>query len=452
MDEIIKDFLDHVCIHINCKGIHKEIRDELAQHIEDLKEEYIQQGYDEIQAAEKAVAQMGSSEEIGISLNRQHKPQMEWRLIFFLLPIVFIGSIIMYTSSQFERGISFTDYVFTVFISLLVFTGIYFFDYTRLKKTALPIFSITMTLLVYTLFCGNAVNGAIRYLPLGSASISTDIAIFLLPVSFAGFLAKYQGQGIKGLLKLLLLGCLSIFPLLALPSILMALILIACYSVLLVMAVVKQHFGGSRKIQAVLLAILLFLCLIPFGMAIMPYARRHLAFFLSKDQWIPTMADYWLSASNWFGKTNAAYQSARIEEMLPSLSTNYVLINIIATLGWAVGILLILLILAFIARMFITTFKIKNRFGFYLSLAACVILSMEYITGVFMNLNMLPPASATLPFLSYGGTSYVANTALVALLVSIWRRNNLLPSEEGQKELTGQAHALPLPPDPWPPA
>ena len=52
-----------------------------ATHINDLKDEYIKQGYDEEKALESAVLAMGNCDEIGIRLNKQHKPQAEWSFL-----------------------------------------------------------------------------------------------------------------------------------------------------------------------------------------------------------------------------------------------------------------------------------------------------------------------------------------------------------------------------------
>lgn len=106
------------------------------------------------------------------------------------------------------------------------------------------------------------------------------------------------------------------------------------------------------------------------------------------------------------------------------------LINVIATLGWVVGIALILLVGAFIFRMFITIRKVKNDFGFFLSLAACVALSFQFITGILANFNLFPLMSISIPFVSYSGTGYIVSMAFVGLILSVWRRNKMLSANE----------------------
>ena len=60
-----KEFLDKVCEQIKYKPIRNEISKELEDHIQEIKEEYLQEGIQENEAEEKAIIQMGVAEEIG---------------------------------------------------------------------------------------------------------------------------------------------------------------------------------------------------------------------------------------------------------------------------------------------------------------------------------------------------------------------------------------------------
>ena len=90
------------------------------------------------------------------------------------------------------------------------------------------------------------------------------------------------------------------------------------------------------------------------------------------------------------------------------------------------GLGLIIAVAAFIIRMFAVTRKIKNDYGFYLSLSSCVILSLQFILSILVNLNMFPLASVSMPFISYGGTNYIVDMILLGIILSVWRRNNIV--------------------------
>lgn len=72
----INEFLNSVCEQIKYKPIRNTISEELKNHIEDKKEELIENGQNEQEAEENAVEQMGDAKLIGKELNKVHKPQI----------------------------------------------------------------------------------------------------------------------------------------------------------------------------------------------------------------------------------------------------------------------------------------------------------------------------------------------------------------------------------------
>ena len=52
----IKEFLENVCNEIRYTPIRNDISEELELHIQDVKEEYIASGINELEAEEKAVS------------------------------------------------------------------------------------------------------------------------------------------------------------------------------------------------------------------------------------------------------------------------------------------------------------------------------------------------------------------------------------------------------------
>lgn len=436
MNKKIMNFLDDVCIHIRCKAVHKDIRDELTNHIYELKDEYAKKGHDEEKALDMAISAMGNCDEIGNRLNKQHKPKIEWSLVGLTAIIAVIGGIIMFTSSKFEsiQAVSFEKYLLFAVIGIGVLFGLYFFDYTKLKKLALPIYTISLLMLLFTLFDGAGFNGR-RFLTIGGISISFEYVTILFLVAITGFIEKSRGKGSIAIARILILALISVLPIIALPNFSIAIVLMICYAVLIISSVIKNYFGGNRKIQLTYLGGIgaLIICFVTFNIITNSYRFERIKSFITRGQsdpfgggWQQIMADKWLAASTLFGKTTETVNGYNIDKGLPSITTDYVLINIIATLGWVIGIALVLVIAVFIARMFVTTKKIKNDYGFYLSLGASTILSVQFTIGVLVNFSLFPLMSVSLPFISYGGTGYIVSMALVGIILSIWRRNNLI--------------------------
>lgn len=433
MNKKLLQFLDDVCVHIKFKEIHKEIRDELTHHIEDLKNEYLKQGNNEETALDMAIDAMGNRDDIGKKLNKQHKPQTEWSLIVLTGIIVIIGGIVMYLSNNQETNY-FQRHLLSIGTGIVILISLYFLDYTKLKKKSLLIYFIPFILFAITLFQNVPVNGQ-RYLLFGNFSISSEYIKLFFLIAFVGFLDNVRGKGFSGFIALLGLAIFSLIPLVIFNSFSQVFILLLVYTVLFISAISKNHFGENRKkyfltLTGVGVTITAF---ISFYILSSSYRFQRITTFLTKGKsdptgagWIYVMVDKWLKASDFIGKMPKTIDGSSINETFPDVINDYALVNIIANLGWIVGIGLILVILLFIIRLFITNKKIKNQYGFYLSLGASIVLSAQFVISILINFGLLPMMSTNLPFISYGATGYLVNMALVGIILSIWRRNNLL--------------------------
>lgn len=66
-------FVGEVCSQIKCEEVHSEIKEELLNHLEEIIEEYIEQGATLEEANRQAIAHMGDSEKIGCDLNKVYQ-------------------------------------------------------------------------------------------------------------------------------------------------------------------------------------------------------------------------------------------------------------------------------------------------------------------------------------------------------------------------------------------
>ena len=437
MSRVIDGFINDVCSYIKYKGVHKEVKDELSLHIDELKDSYISKGLSEEDAEKKAIADMGNAAEIGVKLNKQHKPQTEWSLIILTAIISIFGILIMYVSSNFENHpVSFSNHILHVCVGVAALIGIYFTDYIKLKKHPVMLYSAAVLLLVLCMFFGTAYAGVKRWLVVGGFAISVNSVVGILFVSsFCGFLEKYQGEGFMGIVKLMVWGVGSMMLFVLQPSMSMVFVLFVAYAVLIIRAISLNHFAGNKKAQMIsvlsLGTISLLMTFIAFVSA--PYrVQRILSFWNhgSNDPtgsgWIFAMADKVLKSSNIFGKGTPLTEGS-IDWVMPEITTDFALLNLIYNFGWLVGIALVAIIAIFIVKMFITSNKIKNSFGFYLSLVSCVMLTAQFVINVLINFGLCPYIDVSLPFISYGGTNYLTNTIYVGLILSVWRKNNILP-------------------------
>lgn len=84
-------YLSIVAEQIRCKRACPMVIKELKDHIEEQRDDYIAEGMTIQEAEEEAVRQMGDSIEVGVSLDRIHRPKMEWELLIYIFLLSILG-------------------------------------------------------------------------------------------------------------------------------------------------------------------------------------------------------------------------------------------------------------------------------------------------------------------------------------------------------------------------
>ena len=91
-----RQFLEAVTEQIRFEKAREMISDELENHIEDQKEAFMSEGISETESYQKAIEDMGDPVEVGISLDRIHRPKMEWKMILLVLGLSILGLFFQY--------------------------------------------------------------------------------------------------------------------------------------------------------------------------------------------------------------------------------------------------------------------------------------------------------------------------------------------------------------------
>ena len=105
-------------------------------------------------------------------------------------------------------------------------------------------------------------------------------------------------------------------------------------------------------------------------------------------------------------------------------STDFVFSVIGEEFGFVGSILVLLLFLGLLIRLIQLGSRIKHPFGIMVASGAVGI----YLIHIFINIGMataiLPVIGIPLPFLSYGGSALLANTSLLAIVLSLYMRRD----------------------------
>ncbi|MGF7059517.1 FtsW/RodA/SpoVE family cell cycle protein [Brassicibacter mesophilus] len=444
MNKYTSEFLETVCSQIKYKKIHQDISRELREHIDEITGEYIDSGMTEDDAIKKAVQRMGNPIEIGREFHKTHRPKPEWSIIMLIGMMVLVGAGVLFSiasDSAFSTPIEqfFKSYLIYTLIGIGVCIMCYFFDYTKIEKYSLHIFVITLAFLfVSRQWSPSYVNGLPQFVigPFRFTSISIVLPFFL--ISFSGLLNKWVTGDIKDMLKLLALAAAAVFMCLTRPSFANAMLLGCGFLVMLTISIMSKDFKGKRNnfllwiyggvIGGIFLN--LFLMIMTGGY----HLCRIKAFFNPESD--PTSSGYVyitvqkiLSGAKLFGRGDGLYFNYKgIDDafVLPMANSEFIFTYIVSVFGWIAGIIVVFIATLTIIRMFLATGRIHSSYGKYAASSIVTVFALQIIANILMNIGLFPILGITLPLISYGGTNFVTNMALIGLLLGIYRRKDLV--------------------------
>ncbi|MTI95891.1 MAG: hypothetical protein FH749_10485 [Firmicutes bacterium] len=87
-------YVQAVCEQIRWQEVHGEVARELATHVEETAQEYVEQGLETDTAIVKALERMGDAAVVGADLNKVHRPKPDWLLVGLTIMLAGFGFLI----------------------------------------------------------------------------------------------------------------------------------------------------------------------------------------------------------------------------------------------------------------------------------------------------------------------------------------------------------------------
>jgi cell division protein FtsW len=107
---------------------------------------------------------------------------------------------------------------------------------------------------------------------------------------------------------------------------------------------------------------------------------------------------------------------------LPAAHTDFILAILGEEAGF-IGVMVVICLFALLIwRGVRISLKTEDAYGAHLAIGLSCMIALQVIINMAVVLGLLPTKGLTLPFISYGGTSMVANLVAVGLLLSISAR------------------------------
>lgn len=411
-------FLDAVTDQIRSKEAKSYVANELNYHLIEAKRIWIEKGLSESEAEEKAVEQMGSPTKLGIQMNKLHRPKVDWWLVLLLAASMGLSFLPMFSLGYMKDSYFIIYKILIVLLGVTATVGVMLIDYRKWKNLGWLFYTIGILLLILLVFFSNTKINGLKLIMLGPVTIESLMALPFFYLAWASF---FNNEKLR-IWQFLLFFISPILLFLALPSI----STIYLYAVMVFVMLWWSKF--SRKIKWMISTGTLGSIFLT-GLLVWPFIKpyqivRLLALFdpekyANTEGFIILRIQEIMSKAGWFGQSEP-------REFIPEAHTNFVLVSFTYYYGWIYGVLLVVILLLFAARMIAIHPNIKDSYGKLLLIGGVALYSIQLVSNIGMALGVFPMTSMSLPFISYGLMPTLLNAILIGVVLSVYRRKDLI--------------------------
>ncbi|MBR1379980.1 MAG: FtsW/RodA/SpoVE family cell cycle protein [Alphaproteobacteria bacterium] len=114
---------------------------------------------------------------------------------------------------------------------------------------------------------------------------------------------------------------------------------------------------------------------------------------------------------------------AFVKQSLPDAHTDFIFAAIVEDLGAIMGCLLLCLLLYVLKRLTTDALNARDPFVFYATGGAAALFGTQVCINMMSTLHIFAPKGMTLPFISYGGSSFVAFCLLFGMILAAVRED-----------------------------
>ena len=352
--------------------------------------------------------------------------------ILLFLPVIFaVVSIVMIGSTSYEDSFIINRDIVVQFIGFAIGAVFIFFimfvDYEQYRSISkvMYILCIVLMLLVYTPL-GVTKFGSRAWISLGVTTVQPcEFVKILFTLFYASYLTDHRQDLLKfkGLVKAVL------FPA---PILLL---------------VMKEDLGNALVFMFMMI-IMIYIAGVDFKL----YARCGLAGILCLPAIYPFLADHqkdriksfihpdsdlagtglqvWRSkiaiGSGGFSGKGLFQGTQKSLGNIPVAKSDFIFSVIGEELGFIGGAAVIFLYSLFIYRIIKTVDRAKDMYGMLIAAGFGAMFFFQIFENIGMTIGIMPVTGITLPFLSCGGTSVMANMISLGLIISVGQRSKII--------------------------
>lgn len=324
-------------------------------------------------------------------------------------------------------------YVRKQFIWLLIgLAGIFLMisiDYVNFSRLSKHLYLVNLILLVLVLYIGKETAGSQRWIDLKFFDLQpSEFAKLIIIITLARFLETREGEldNFKNIVLAFLHIALPIYFIFMQPDLGTSLVFLAI--------LLGMLFLAGAKVKHLLLTIITGAAVgFPLlWMNLKDYQKMRLIIFTNPDL-DPLNYGYQLIQSviaigsgQLWGK-NLYEGTQNTLNFLPAQHTDFIFSVLGEELGFVGAMVLLVLYLLLIYRILKVSMVAKDNFGFLICSGIASMLVFQVFVNIGMTISIMPVTGLPLPFMSYGGSSFLVNMLSIGLVLNVgMRRNRIL--------------------------
>ncbi len=114
---------------------------------------------------------------------------------------------------------------------------------------------------------------------------------------------------------------------------------------------------------------------------------------------------------------------------VPEQSSDFIFTAVGEQLGFVGGIVVLGLFAVLLWRVLVASLNARNRFSQLVAVGAAALITFHVFVNVGMTVGVMPITGLPLPFMSAGGTAFVAMSIALGMAHSVWLRRSPVPGE-----------------------
>jgi cell division protein FtsW len=301
--------------------------------------------------------------------------------------------------------------------ALAVMIGTSFLSPRHIRRLALVLFVVSLALVVGTLFFGQEVKGAKRWI-FGIQPSEFLKPAFVVVVAWA-FSEGARRKDVPGNWLALLLFPLTILPLVLQPDFGQTMLISIVWAALFFMAglhwIWVVGLGGLGGLGALL------------AYKFAPHVRARIDAFMEPPPPVAGVPSNFQSetalesfiAGSWFGKGPG---EGTVKRILPDSHTDFIFAVIGEEFGVVVCIALACVFAFIVVRGLFSAARNEDPFCRFATAGLVMLFGLQSCINMAVNVHLMPAKGMTLPFVSYGGSSLISLSLGMGFLLAVTRK------------------------------